>query len=426
MTGVTRRGAIGRHPPRSGRVSPAAGAHQRALRHRLRRRVAPRGGAAPARSPGGAGALLVQRVLPAPALRRARARRARGGDRPRHHQRDLLLPRGVPAPRLQGRDPPRAARRARTRASGSACGAPAAPPARRCTPSPCSPASRGTSPGAPCASSGATSRAAAWPTRGAACTGRRRSARCPPICGAATSPSGPTGRTSPTISGASASSGTSTCSTSPRSSVVGRVDVIFCRNVLIYFDDVSRRRVIEMFYERLLPGGYLLLGHSESLLNVSTAFELVHLREDSRLPQARQLHPLLVLGRLLPPRERHPERRARHHRARGVVSPSPHRPRRGGSLRRGAELRPSGIDGGLPPNPRSSMGASPPNPRHSLPRIEGLRPRTPGHRRGFAPERPASEVDDPASSTASCRARPPQPSAFGAASPPKAPRGGSR
>jgi chemotaxis protein methyltransferase CheR len=66
----------------------------------------------------------------------------------------------------------------------------------------------------------------------------------------------------------------------PRSTVVGRVDVIFCRNVLIYFDEASRRRVIEMFYERLLPGGYLLLGHSESLLNVSTAFELVHLRED--------------------------------------------------------------------------------------------------------------------------------------------------
>lgn len=66
----------------------------------------------------------------------------------------------------------------------------------------------------------------------------------------------------------------------PRTSVVGRVDVIFCRNVLIYFDEASRRRVIDMFYERLLPGGYLLLGHSESLLNVSTAFELVHLRED--------------------------------------------------------------------------------------------------------------------------------------------------
>jgi chemotaxis protein methyltransferase CheR len=65
-----------------------------------------------------------------------------------------------------------------------------------------------------------------------------------------------------------------------RAAIVGRVDVIFCRNVLIYFDDASRKRVIEMFYDRLLPGGFLLLGHSESLLNVSTAFELVHLKDD--------------------------------------------------------------------------------------------------------------------------------------------------
>jgi chemotaxis protein methyltransferase CheR len=65
-----------------------------------------------------------------------------------------------------------------------------------------------------------------------------------------------------------------------KAATVGRVDVILCRNVLIYFDAQSRRRVIENLYERLLPGGYLLLGHSESLLNVSTAFELVHLRED--------------------------------------------------------------------------------------------------------------------------------------------------
>ncbi len=65
-----------------------------------------------------------------------------------------------------------------------------------------------------------------------------------------------------------------------KAAVVGRVDVIFCRNVLIYLDEQSRRRVIETFYERLLPGGFLLLGHSESLVNVSTAFELVHLRED--------------------------------------------------------------------------------------------------------------------------------------------------
>ncbi|HMI87117.1 MAG TPA: protein-glutamate O-methyltransferase CheR [Polyangiaceae bacterium] len=62
--------------------------------------------------------------------------------------------------------------------------------------------------------------------------------------------------------------------------VVGRVDAVFCRNVLIYFDQKSRKKVIDMFYERLIPGGYLFLGHSESLLNISTAFELVHLSED--------------------------------------------------------------------------------------------------------------------------------------------------
>ena len=65
-----------------------------------------------------------------------------------------------------------------------------------------------------------------------------------------------------------------------RTHLVGRCDVIFCRNVLIYFDGPSRKRVIEMFHERLVHGGVLLLGHAESLLNVSTAFELLHLKED--------------------------------------------------------------------------------------------------------------------------------------------------
>ena len=65
-----------------------------------------------------------------------------------------------------------------------------------------------------------------------------------------------------------------------RTHLVGRCDVIFCRNVLIYFDGPSRKRVIEMFHERLVNGGVLLLGHAESLLNVSTAFELLHLKED--------------------------------------------------------------------------------------------------------------------------------------------------
>jgi len=59
-----------------------------------------------------------------------------------------------------------------------------------------------------------------------------------------------------------------------------RFDVIFCRNVLIYFDQATRRRVVELFFERLTDGGYLLLGHSENLLHLSTRFELVQLKGD--------------------------------------------------------------------------------------------------------------------------------------------------
>ncbi len=62
--------------------------------------------------------------------------------------------------------------------------------------------------------------------------------------------------------------------------VLGKADAIFCRNVLIYFDARARKAAIEMLYDRLVPGGVLLLGHSESLLNVSTAFELLHLKDD--------------------------------------------------------------------------------------------------------------------------------------------------
>lgn len=74
-----------------------------------------------------------------------------------------------------------------------------------------------------------------------------------------------------------------------RSALIGRADVVFCRNVMIYFDERARRQVIDTFYDRLYPGGYLLLGHSESLLNASTAFELVHLTSDMvyRRPRTR-------------------------------------------------------------------------------------------------------------------------------------------
>ena len=62
--------------------------------------------------------------------------------------------------------------------------------------------------------------------------------------------------------------------------LVGDVDVIFCRNVLIYFDHESRKKVVSTLHDKLVRGGYLLLGHSESLMNLSTAFELVHLKND--------------------------------------------------------------------------------------------------------------------------------------------------
>ncbi|MRG93873.1 CheR family methyltransferase [Polyangium spumosum] len=53
-------------------------------------------------------------------------------------------------------------------------------------------------------------------------------------------------------------------------------DVVFCRNVLIYFSERALRRVLSGFSRALAPGGYLFLGHSESLRGVTDEFELVH------------------------------------------------------------------------------------------------------------------------------------------------------
>ncbi len=54
----------------------------------------------------------------------------------------------------------------------------------------------------------------------------------------------------------------------------GQFDVIFCRNVLIYFDDVSRRLAAENLYDCLAPGGFICLGHSESMSRISSLFEV--------------------------------------------------------------------------------------------------------------------------------------------------------
>ncbi len=54
----------------------------------------------------------------------------------------------------------------------------------------------------------------------------------------------------------------------------GRFDVIFCRNVLIYFDDASRRIAADNLYDALHPGGYICLGHTESMSRISKRFDL--------------------------------------------------------------------------------------------------------------------------------------------------------
>ena len=50
------------------------------------------------------------------------------------------------------------------------------------------------------------------------------------------------------------------------------VDVIFCRNLLIYFDDLSRRVAAEAMYDAMSPGGFICLGHSESMSRISSLF----------------------------------------------------------------------------------------------------------------------------------------------------------
>jgi chemotaxis protein methyltransferase CheR len=55
---------------------------------------------------------------------------------------------------------------------------------------------------------------------------------------------------------------------------LGQFDVIFCRNVLIYFDELSRRTAAENLFECLAPGGFICLGHTESMSRISPLFEV--------------------------------------------------------------------------------------------------------------------------------------------------------
>lgn len=58
---------------------------------------------------------------------------------------------------------------------------------------------------------------------------------------------------------------------------MGGYQLIFCRNALIYFDREAKRRVVAHFSSALEPGGYLFVGHSESLHGISDALKLIHL-----------------------------------------------------------------------------------------------------------------------------------------------------
>jgi len=54
----------------------------------------------------------------------------------------------------------------------------------------------------------------------------------------------------------------------------GRFDVVFCRNVLIYFDEASRRIAADNLFDALLPGGFVCLGHTESMSRISPLFRV--------------------------------------------------------------------------------------------------------------------------------------------------------
>ncbi len=58
-------------------------------------------------------------------------------------------------------------------------------------------------------------------------------------------------------------------------SLLGKFDIIFCRNVLIYFAPEVKSKILNQFASSLNPGGYLMLGASESLTGLTDRFEMI-------------------------------------------------------------------------------------------------------------------------------------------------------
>lgn len=61
----------------------------------------------------------------------------------------------------------------------------------------------------------------------------------------------------------------------PAVAATGTFDAIFCRNVLIYFDKPTQKRVVEAFAAALRPGGFLFLGHAESIMRLTDLYQAV-------------------------------------------------------------------------------------------------------------------------------------------------------
>jgi chemotaxis protein methyltransferase CheR len=53
-------------------------------------------------------------------------------------------------------------------------------------------------------------------------------------------------------------------------------DIIFCRNVMIYFDQAEQKRLVEKLCRCLNPEGYLFIGHAESLFGLTEKFRIIH------------------------------------------------------------------------------------------------------------------------------------------------------
>ena len=69
-----------------------------------------------------------------------------------------------------------------------------------------------------------------------------------------------------------------------------RNDIIFCRNVMIYFDEEMQKRLIDKFYRCLNPEGYLFVGHAESLFGLSDKFRMIHVNSGTAY-QRIEVHP---------------------------------------------------------------------------------------------------------------------------------------